>query len=60
MFLDFYKDILSKFQGFVKPYFNDIILFIIIILLIMLSFASGYIAAKYQAKEPIQLINQKP
>lgn len=51
--------ILSKIQGFVKSHFYDIILFIIIVLLIMLSFASGYIVAKYQAKEPIRIINTK-
>jgi len=55
MFLEFYKDTLSKLQGFVKSYFYDIILVIIVGLLVMLSFATGYIFAKYQSKEPIRL-----
>ena len=59
MFLDFYKSILAKFVSFVKSHFNDIMLFIIVTLLILLSFAIGYITAKYQSKEPIQIINQK-
>jgi len=46
---------LSRIQAFVKSHFNDIILFIIIVLLIMLAFAVGYITAKYQAKEPITI-----
>jgi lipopolysaccharide/colanic/teichoic acid biosynthesis glycosyltransferase len=50
--------ILSKIISFVKLRFSDIMLFIIVILLIMLAFAAGYIAAKYQAKSPI-LIQQK-
>ena len=51
--------ILSKIQGFVKSHFSDIILFTIVVLLIMLSFAAGFITAKYQTKEPIKVINQK-
>ena len=50
---------LAKIKDFVKPHFNDIILFIVIVLLVMLAFASGYITAKYQSKEPIQILNQK-
>jgi hypothetical protein len=46
---------LSKLLAFVKSHFNDIILFIIVALLIMLSFAIGYITAKYQSKEPIEI-----
>jgi len=53
MFL--YKNILSKILEFVKSHFNDIVLFIIVALLIMLSFTVGYILAKYQSKEPIQI-----
>jgi len=49
--------ILSKIITFVKSNFNDIMLFIIVVLLIMLSFAAGYIIAKYQLKEPIQILN---
>lgn len=55
MILNLYKDILSKVLGFVKLRFYDIMLFIILALLIMLSFAIGYITAKYQAKEPIKI-----
>ncbi|KKP92375.1 MAG: hypothetical protein UR98_C0028G0007 [Parcubacteria group bacterium GW2011_GWA1_36_12] len=46
---------LTKIKDFVKAHFYDIILFIIIAFLLMLSFALGYIAAKYQDKEPIQI-----
>jgi len=49
---------LSKIQGFVKGNFNNIMLFIIVSLLILLGFAAGYITASYQTKEPIQIINQ--
>ncbi|OGZ65172.1 MAG: hypothetical protein A2998_02225 [Candidatus Staskawiczbacteria bacterium RIFCSPLOWO2_01_FULL_37_25b] len=47
--------ILTKIIDFVKAHFYDIILFIIVALLVMLSFATGYITAKYQSKEPIQI-----
>ncbi len=46
---------LTKIFEFVKAHFNDIILIIIVALLIMLSFASGYIVAKYQSKTPVQI-----
>jgi len=46
---------LTKISEFVKAHFNDIILIIIVALLIMLSFASGYILAKYQIKTPVQI-----
>jgi len=49
---------LSEIKEFVKAHFNDIMLFIIVALLIMLAFAAGYIIAKYQSKEPLQVINQ--
>jgi len=52
-------DILSKILSFVKSHFYDIMLFIIIALLILLSFGAGYITARYQSKTPIQIINQK-
>ena len=48
---------LSKIQGFVKGNFNNIMLFIIVSLLILLGFAAGYITASYQTKEPIQITN---
>jgi hypothetical protein len=44
---------LAKIKDFVKDKFYDIILLVIIVLLVMLAFASGYIMAKYQSKEPI-------
>lgn len=50
---------LAKIKDFVKSHFNDIILLIIIVLLMMFSFASGFITAKYQAKEPIKIENAK-
>jgi hypothetical protein len=46
---------LSEIRDFVKGHFNDIILFIIVCLVVMLAFASGYIVAKYQIKEPITI-----
>ena len=52
-------DILTKISAFVKSNFNDIMLFIIVILLILLSFAAGYIVAKYQSKPPIQIEYKK-
>jgi hypothetical protein len=55
----YYKDILTKILGFVKGFldnnFYDIMIFIIVALLIMLSFAVGFITAKYQEKEPIKI-----
>ena len=51
-------DILTKIPTFVKSHFNDIMLFIIVILLVLLAFAAGYITAKYQLKVPLQIINQ--
>ncbi len=48
---------LSEIKNFVKGYFNDIILFIIIVLLILLAFALGYITAKYQIKTPLEFEN---
>ena len=54
-----YKDILTKTSAFVKSHFNDMMLFIIVALLVMLAFGSGYIVAKYQLKTPLQIINPK-
>lgn len=48
---------LSEIRDFVKAHFSDIMLFIIVALLIMLAFAAGFITAKYQTKEPLQIIN---
>jgi len=50
---------LTKISEFVKAHFNDIILFIVVALLIMLAFATGYITAKYQFKTPIQVIQNQ-
>jgi len=46
---------IAKIRDFVKAHFYDIMLFIIVALLIMFAFALGYIIAKYQSKEPIQI-----
>ncbi len=48
---------LAKILEFVKTNLDNIILAVIIMLFILLSFASGYIIAKYQDREPI-IINQ--
>jgi len=47
---------LAKIRDFVKSHFSDIMIFIIVALLVMLAFAFGYIMAKYQFKEPIQIL----
>ena len=46
---------IAKISNFVKAHFNDIILVIVVALLILLSFASGFIIAKEQQKQPIQI-----
>jgi len=46
---------LSKLIQFVKAHQADIILVIGVILISLLSFAVGYITAKYQAKEPLRI-----
>lgn len=46
---------LSKIIHFVKRHQDDIILLIGVILISLLSFAMGYIAAKQQEKEPIKI-----
>lgn len=46
---------LSEINNFVKTKFNNIMLFIIVTLLIMLSFSIGYITAKHEIKEPIRI-----
>jgi len=50
---------IGKITNFIKAYFNDIMLFTIIVLLVLLSFAAGYIVAKNQSKEPIQIKQAK-
>ena len=46
---------LSKIKNFVKTYQGDIILVIGVILISLLSFATGFIVAKQQTKEPIKI-----
>ena len=46
---------IAKISNFVKAHFNNIILVIIVALLILLSFACGYIMAKREQKQPIQI-----
>ncbi len=48
---------LAKITDFVKGHFNDIMLFIIIVLLVLLAYAAGFITAKQQIKEPLQIWN---
>ncbi|OGZ18872.1 MAG: hypothetical protein A2175_02470 [Candidatus Nealsonbacteria bacterium RBG_13_42_11] len=45
---------LSRLLQFVKEHQADIILLIGVILISLLSFAAGYIAARQQEKEPIK------
>ncbi len=45
---------LIKIKQWVKNYQNDIILFIGVMLISLLSFAMGYIEAKQQEKEPLR------
>lgn len=52
------SSMLSNLINFVKKHFNNIILLIIVFLLILLSFAVGFIVAKYQGGEPIQFIEE--
>jgi len=46
---------LSKIKQFVKAHQEDIILFIGIVLISLLSFAIGFIVAKNQEKEPLRI-----
>ncbi len=48
-------NILSKIIQFVKDYQTDIILVIGVILISLLSFATGYITARVQEKEPLRI-----
>lgn len=50
---------LANLRDFVKAKHKDILLAIIMILLILLSFALGYITAKYQPAGTIQFENDK-
>lgn len=44
---------------FVKRYQNDIILAIGVLLISLISFAAGYLAAREQLQEPIQIESPK-
>ena len=46
---------LASIKHLVKNYQEDIILIIGVILISLLSFAAGYIVAKQQEKQPIQI-----
>ena len=46
---------LSEIKEFVKKHQADIILVIGVILISLLSFAMGYISAKEQGKEPLEI-----
>jgi membrane protein DedA with SNARE-associated domain len=50
---------LKKIRQFLKKYQADIILFIGVILISLLSFALGYILAKHQEKEPLKFEMKK-
>ena len=47
--------ILANFQQFVKKHKEKILLFIIVMLISLFSFAIGYITAKLQEKEPLKI-----
>jgi hypothetical protein len=49
---------LAKIQAFVKSHQSDIILLIGVILISLLSFATGYLVAKIQEKEAIKIIEE--
>lgn len=46
---------LSKLIQFVKTHENDVVLVVGVILISLLSFAMGYLSAKTQEKEPLQI-----
>ena len=50
---------LSEIREFVKAHFNDIMLYIVIVLLVMLAYAAGFITAKQGLREPIQIQQSK-
>lgn len=49
------KEILSKIYIWIKEHKEDIILVVGVILISLISFSMGYIAAKNQEKEPVRL-----
>lgn len=46
---------LAKIQTIVKEHANRVVLAIIVLLLVLASFAAGYLAARNQLKTPIQI-----
>ena len=46
---------IAKILEFVKAHLHTILLVAVVMLLVLFSFASGYIIAKYQTIEPIQI-----
>lgn len=50
---------LADIKRVVKSHRSDIILLITVVLISLLSFAIGYIIAKYQEKEPIRIEYEK-
>ena len=50
---------LAEIKDFVKVHLNDTMLFIIVMLLFLFAFAAGYITARHQIKEPLQITNSK-
>ncbi len=50
---------LAKITEFVKKNLDTIILSTLVALFILLSFASGYIIAKYQDRAPITITNEQ-
>ncbi|MBU4274718.1 hypothetical protein KKE19_02795 [Patescibacteria group bacterium] len=52
------KDFLGNISNGVKKNQKEVFLATIVFLLILLSFALGYITAKYQNIEPIQFIDK--
>ena len=50
---------LAKIIDFVKVHSSDILLFLIIVLLVRLAFAAGFVTAREQFKEPIRIQQNK-
>jgi len=46
---------IKEINNFIKVHFSDIILFIIVTLLVLLAFGTGYLTAKYQSKTRINI-----
>jgi len=46
---------LAKIKEFVKTYQSEIVLFVGVVLISLFSFLTGYLVAKQQEKQPIQI-----